>query len=489
MLRRFLNLQWKSMIRSSSFRTEIWFKILMVFGALYFIFVFGALGFGSYFLIEELDMGDPFRVVNRFMIYYLGFDLVFRYMLQKMPVTNIKPLLYLPIKKNQVVRFSLFKTVVSFFNWSHAFFFIPFSVVLISKDYDLVGALTWHVGMMGLIYSNNLLNVLVNNRDWAFYTLATLFVGAGLGQYLGYFDITEYTKTFFDLLYDQPNWAALPWGVMIVLYLSAFYYFKSRMYLDGGLATKQKEAKTENLDWLNRFGYLGTFLKNDIKLIRRNKRSKTSVITSFFFLFYGLLFLTNSLDVYNNPVWKIFAGIFVTGGFLFTFGQYVPSWDSSYYPLMMSQNIKYKDYLNSKWYLIIIATLLSTILGTFYIYWGWEAYAAIVAGGVYNLGINSYLVLLGGAYVKTPIDLTSNKKAFGDKQAFNAKTLLLTIPKMFFPMLIYWGGSIVNPETGYLAVAAVGVLGFVFKNPAFRMIERIYKKEKYKTLLAYKENA
>ncbi|PQJ16226.1 DUF5687 family protein [Aureicoccus marinus] len=489
MLKRFLSLQWKSMIRSSSFRTEIWFKILMVFGALYFIAVFLSLGFGSYFIIEKLDMGDPFRVVNRFMIYYLGFDMVFRYMLQKMPVTNIKPLLYLPVKKNQVVRFSLFKTVVSFFNWSHAFFFIPFTIILITKDYDLVGALAWHLGMMGLIYSNNMLNVLVNNRDWAFYIMASLFAGAALVQYYQIFDITVYTQTFFDLLYDQPVWAAVPWAVLIILYLSSFYYFKSRMYLDGGLAVKQKEAKTENLDWLNRYGYLGTFLKNDIKLIRRNKRSKTSVITSFFFLFYGLLFFTGAVEMYDNAFWKIFAGIFVTGGFLFTFGQYVPSWDSSYYPLMMSQNIKYRDYLNSKWYLIIIATLISTVLSTFYIYFGWEAYAAVLAGAMYNLGINSYLVLLGGAYVKSPIDLTSNKKAFGDKQAFNAKTMLLTIPKMFLPMLIYWGGSMINEPAGYLAVAAVGVLGFVFKNPTFRLIERIYKKEKYKTLLAYKENA
>ena len=490
MLRRFIDLQWKSMIRSASFRTEIWFKILMVFGALYFIAVFLALGFGSYFMIKELDMGDPLRVVNRFLIYYVAIDLVFRYMMQKMPVTNIKPLLYLPILKNRIVRFSLFKTIVSFFNWSHAFFFIPFSILLIVKGgYHWSGVVAWHLGMIGLIYSNNFINVLVNNRNWAFYLMASVFLGAGLVQYYDIFDITEYTKPFFDLMHDKPYWAIAPWALLFILYLSAFYYFKSRMYLDGGLAIKQKEAKTENLDWLNRFGYLGTFLKNDIKLIRRNKRSKTSVIASFLFLFYGLLFFTGAVEMYDNPFWKIFAGIFVTGGFLFTFGQYVPSWDSSYYPLMMSQNIKYRDYLNSKWYLIIIATVLSTLLSTFYIYFGWEAYAAVIVGGIYNLGVNSYLVLWGGAYVKTPIDLTSNKKAFGDKQAFNAKTLLLTIPKLFLPMLIYAAGSIIDPQTGYLAVAVVGILGFVFKNPAFKMIERIYKKEKYKTLLAYKENA
>ncbi len=66
----------------------------------------------------------------------------------------------------------------------------------------------------------------------------------------------------------------------------------------------------------------------------------------------------------------IFAGIFVSGGFLFTFGQFVPSWDSSYYQLMMTQNIPYKGYLSSKWWLIVIATFVSTIIGlVLFVFW------------------------------------------------------------------------------------------------------------------------
>src|SRR5690606_9940609 len=213
-----------------------------------------------------------------------------------------------------------------------------------------------------------------------------------------------------------------------------------------------------------------------------------AVIMGFFFIFYGLLFFTGGIEAYDNPFWKVFAGIFVTGGFLFSFGQYVPSWDSSYYPLMMSQNIRYREYLSSKWYLIIIATVISTVLASFYLYFGWEAYAAVLVGAIYNVGVNSYLVLWAGAYVKTPIELTSNKKAFGDKQAFNAKTLLLTLPKIVLPVIIYAIGHFLSgPLAGYLLVAATGLLGFVFKGKAFTMIEKIYKKEKYKTLLAYKQ--
>lgn len=484
----FIGLQWKSFFRSASFKTEIWFKILMALGALYFILVFLSLGFGSYFIIEEAGLGDPLRVINRFMIYYLAFDLVFRYMLQKMPVTNIKPLLYLPFKKSQVVNYSLGKTVVSFFNLSHAFFFVPFSVVLLTKVYPLAQVVGWHLAMMALFYCNNFINIMVNNKDGVFYVLAALFIVAGASQYYQWFDITVYTQPIFDFFYDMPWTALIPWVALALLYVAAFTYFKKHMYLDGGLAQKQTEAKTENLEWLDRFGNLGTFLKNDIKLIKRNKRSRTAVITGFFFIFYGLLFFTSAIEVYDNAYWKIFAGIFVTGGFLFSFGQYVPSWDSSYYPLMMSQNIKYREYLTSKWYLVIIATVISTILASFYLYFGWEAYAAVLVGAIYNVGINSYLVLWGGAYVKTPIELTSNKKAFGDKQAFNAKTLLLTLPKLALPIAIYaLGHLLIGPVAGYLFVAAFGLLGFVFKERVFRMIEGIYKKEKYKTLLAYKQ--
>ncbi|MBT8178865.1 MAG: hypothetical protein HKP23_02885 [Flavobacteriaceae bacterium] len=488
MFKHFINLQWKSFFRSASFKTNIGFKILMIFGALYFILVFLAMGLGAFYIIDKSGLGDPLQVVNGIMIYYLVVDLYIRYALQKMPIMNIRPLLYLPFRKGQVVQYSLGKTLFSFFNLAHAFFFVPFSIILLIEGYDPAGVVGWHLGIFALIFTNNFLNIIMNNKDSVFYPVIVVLVGLGVLQYYGWFDITLYTVHLFDALYNQPIYALLPWGLLIFMIYAAFHYFKKHMYLDGGLATKQSVAKTEDYAWLSRFGNLGIFLQNDIKLIKRNKRSRTTVIVSVLFLFYGLLFFTGSLEVYENPVWQIFAGIFVSGGFLFTFGQYVPSWDSSYYPLMMSQNIQYKEYLNSKWYLVIIATLLSTLVSAFYLYFGWEAYLAILVGAIYNMGVNSYLVLWGGAYIKTPIDLTSNKNAFGDKQAFNTKTLLLTVPKLLLPLVVYaLGHYLVNPTVGYAMVALSGIIGFAFKDAVFRKIEKIYKKEKYKTLLAYKQ--
>ena len=380
--------------------------------------------------------------------------------------------------------------MLSFFNIVHLFFFIPFTIVLLVNDYDLLSIILWFVSMMSLVYTNNFLNILLNNKDYLFIIFIAVLFTLGIAQYYDYFDVTTYAVVFFQNLFETPYLFLLPFLGCIGLCSITFKFFKNNLYLDTGLATKHAVAKTEQFIWLDQFGTLGTFLKNDIRLIKRNKRSKTTVVMSVLFLFYGLLFFSGGIEAYNSPMWHVFAGIFVTGGFLFTFGQFVPSWDSAYYQLMMTQNISYKEYLSSKWWLMVIATCISTILASMYIYFGFDIYLIIVAGAIYNIGVNSHLVLLGGAYVKTPVDLNSGKGAFGDKKAFNIKTMLITLPKLLLPMILYaLGYYLISPMAGVIFVVVAGIIGFAFRNKVFSLIEKIYKKEKYETVAAYKQKS
>ena len=435
MVKQFLKLEWKAFIRSSSFSTNIVLKIFMILGALYFMSMFLLLGFGSYHILEKAGQ-NPFDTINSFALYYLLVDLVIRFFFQKMPTLSIRPFLNQNVRKNNIVRFVLNKTMLSFFNFIHWFFFIPFTITLVMKGYAGT-AWIWCISMLLFVYINNFLAILIDKKDAVFYTIVGVFAIFGVLQYYSIFDISLYSNPFFASFYNHSFWALIPIAILALLYYLNFKFFKSNLYLDAGLSIEQNLATTENLTFLDQFGKLGTFLKNDIRLLKRNKRAKTTLLMSVMFLFYGLLFFTNSIEAYNAPVWKIFAGIFVSGGFLFNFGQFVPSWDSSYYPLMMTQNITYKDYLSSKWWLMVIATTVSTLLASLYLFFGIETYLAILTGAIFNIGVNSHLVLLGGAYIKTPIDLTSNKNAFGDKKAFNVKTLLISLPKLLLPMLVY----------------------------------------------------
>lgn len=486
MLQRFLYLQWKSFTRGAGFATGLAQKILLGFAWIYFAAIFASLAFVAFWGVQEELGEDPLPIVSGYLLYAFAFWIVLRYFLQKMPIVHIQPLLLLPISKKRIVRFGLLKTVFSFYNISNLFFFVPFGIILIQQDYNLLGVIGWWIAIGSIILTTNFLNIMLNSVDRILIQVAVLLLGLFALQYFEIFDLTAWTAPIFMAAYHQPFFCIIPLVLLGLTYQWSFTHFKNKLMLDGG--TIQPKAETHrgaDLDWLDRFGRMAIFLRNDIRLIIRNKRARMAVWMGVGFLFYGLIFMS---DIYKGSAMTVFVGIFVSGGFLFGFGQYVPSWDSSYYPLMMSQNIAYKEYLTSKWWLVVVGTLAGMILSSFYVFFGWEMYLAILAGGVYNLGINAYLVLLSGAYTRVPIDLTANNKAFGDKRSFNLKTILLSIPKIIVPMFVYYVGVLIHSKSfGLILVALVGILGFAFRNLVFGWIEKIYQEEKHKTLQAYKQ--
>jgi hypothetical protein len=66
--------------------------------------------------------------------------------------------------------------------------------------------------------------------------------------------------------------------------------------------------------------------------------------------------------------------------------------------------------------------------------------------------------------------------------------MLLTLPKLLLPLLLYWIGIHFGDKTlGLALVAGAGALGFIFRNKVFSIIEKRYKIEKYSTISAYKQ--
>jgi hypothetical protein len=161
------------------------------------------------------------------------------------------------------------------------------------------------------------------------------------------------SESAFFSLYEKPYFALILIALFAGLWALCFRYLRKEFYLDQGLKPKKLSEKLKIL-LLNKYGAIGTFINNDIKMLRRNKVTKNILLGSFMFLFYGLLMFTSPL--YKTPAIIMAMGLFVTGGFQFLFGQRVPAFDSSYYPLMMTLNVPYKEYLKAKWWLMNIVT-------------------------------------------------------------------------------------------------------------------------------------
>ena len=227
MFKKFLYLEWKAFVRSASFGTNLALKIILGIVAFMYAIIFLFAGVVLFYGLKDANL-DPLLEVNKYLIYYLIFDLLFRLFLQKIPVLNIRPLLTLPIKKATIVNFSLGKTMLSFFNLVHAFFFVPFSIVLLVEGYNPLNVILWHVAIMSLIYVNNFLNILLNNKDSLFVIFMVIFGALGVLHYYDYFNITDYTVGFFQGLITTNYLFLIPVILVVALYAITFNFFKKK---------------------------------------------------------------------------------------------------------------------------------------------------------------------------------------------------------------------------------------------------------------------
>ena len=484
---RLLQLELKNFIRNPQFGANLFFKIMSLFALANFAVIFVGAAFFIFFIAQNKLHVDPLVLVSKYLVYYLVFDLAVRYFMQQLPTQNIKPFLTQNISKKKLVNYTLLKVITNFFNWGNLLFLIPFAGLMLFNHYNVLGVLMWFLGVFAMFYINNFINILINGKDNWLYGTVVFFVVLWILDKYEIIELSKLSELVFYSFYNVIGVFVIPILIALFLVYYTYQYILKNFYLDKGLELKKAEGKTENIEFLNKYGVLGAFLNNDIRLIKRSKAAQSAVIGSVMFLFYGLLIY--STKTYETDFMKMFLGIFVTGGFLFIFGQRVPAWDSSYYPLMMTQKVPYRQYLEAKWWLVNLATILCMILAIGYAFISWDLYFTFLAAGVYNLGINSHLTLLSGAYNKNPVDLNTRAKSMGEKNQFNAKNLLLTIPKLLFPMAIF---AVMKYFFGMFAamftIAVVGAIGFAFRAKIFDFIVKIYIKEKYSAIASFKKN-
>ncbi len=485
MFLQFLRLEIKSFFRGSSLGINLAMKIFRFIGILYFMVCLVGGAFGAFFYIQEEMHRDPLQVVSRFLLAAWAVDLIAKYIWQEMPTQNIKPFLTLNISKKTLVNYLLAKTFLSFFSWLNSLFFITFCIIALFNGHTVAGVLGWFIGVSLLFYLNNFINILFNGKETIVVAVGCVFaLVAGLAYYQ-VVPVLDYSGRLFYNFYERPYFAVVSLMLFAGLWKICFSHIRNVFYLDQGLEMKKEVGKTENIAFLNKYGAIGTFINNDIKMMKRNKVTKGIIWGSFLFLFYGMLMFTS--PIYKTPAMTMFMGLFVTGGFQFLFGQRVPAFDSSYYPLMMTLNVPYKEYLKAKWWLMNIVTAASVVLALCYAYFGWEMYLTFLAAGIYNIGVNSQFTLWSGAYNKMQIDLNSKEKRFGQKNSFNLKALLLLIPKMFLPMAVFALVQHFSGITaGVISIAIMGLAGFLIREKIFDIIVKTYKVEKYSTLEAFK---
>jgi hypothetical protein len=458
----------------------------MLFFGIYMMLSLILAGSGLFFLLQKIfPETDPLRKLSEFMPYWLLTELFIRYFMQKLPVMEVKPLLALPIKKSIITHYILGRSGLSFYNFMGPFLFVPFAIVLLVQGYPLLNVSFWLLSVVFLVLMVNYINFIINKSDKAFIILAILLIALYTLEYFTILPITGYTGKIFYAFYEYQLLFTIPLFLCFLAYLFNYKFLRKRIFLDASLGKKTKKAVTSDLAWTKHFGGIAPFLQLDLRMIWRNKRTKTQVFISLAMILYGLVFYTMD-DFALTSSMMVFAGIFITGIFLANFGQFVPAWDSAYYSMLMSQNIPLRKYLESKAGLISFSVVIMFLLSIPYVYFGWQALAINFSAALYNLGVNIPVILLFGSLNKKRIDL--DKSAFSNMQGTGAAQFLVIIPLLGLPVVIFaLLKFLVSFEVGLIAIAALGLLGFVLRKRFLDGITELYRKRKYGMIAGFKE--
>lgn len=490
MFKHFVSLQWKAFFRSASLGKSLGLKILMAFVAVYFSVIFLSLGIGLYPLLKKLFPEEqPMDLVNQMILIWFATELVIRFMLQTLPVISIKPLLTFPIRKIKVVNYVLVKSLFSFFNFLPLLVIIPFGIISWYKGgVPILPVLGWMISVYALDLCVNYGNFLLkkkfadNLKDLLPYLILVLAL-AGI-QYFEVYNVTEGFGKLMDSFLIYPYLTIIPLGLLAGLFKWNQKILLKRFYLDDSLKGKVEQANTRDFSWVRRFGDIAPFLQLDLKLIWRNKRPKTTIFISLIIMGYGMIFYPH--ETYQSiPAIYVFIGIFMTGIFMINFGQFIPAWDSSYYSMIMAQNIPMKKYLTSKAGLMTFSVIILTILTTPYVYFGWKILIMNLVCAIYNIGINVPVLLFAGSFNRKRVDL--EKSPFMNYQGTGATQWIISLPLMLVPILIFWVmNHFFSFELAVFVLAALGLIGIGIRNYLMEGIEQAYKRSKYAMISGFK---
>ncbi len=419
----------------------------------------------SFFLDKIFHEIYPYQTAlesfNRFILYYFLLDLIMRFQFQELPTLAIKPYLNLPVRRNVIVNYLCLSSLLSTFNFSSALISLPFLTKVVLSQYGGITFMAYVIVLAGLTVFNHFfiiwLKRKVNLNGWYLLSFLVLLVILFLlDNKFHIISITSFSGNLFRHLIVYPWFCLLTPLLGIGMFVINYLFLRSNLYLEELVPDKQVRDISANIPFLNRFGVAGELAAAELKLMFRNKRTKATLRICLMMLLYGLLFYTNPAH-YANFGWKIFASMFMTGIFIINYGQFMYAWQSSHFDGLLVLKINARDFLSSKFLLFTIFSSAAFILTIPYVYFGWDILLVQFCMYLWNLGINTFIILWFANRNHKRIDLS--KSASFNWEGVGATQFLISFPLLLSPFIIYLPIALAGYKL--MGIVTIGVLGVV----------------------------
>lgn len=478
----FIHLQFRSKIRSVSLSRDLIAGLfLLIVGLLILSYVI-LISVSLPFIIRSFfEVDDAIGFLNSYILFFFATEFLYRFFIQKLPVAELQHYLHLPIPRWKIVHFLLQRSFISFLNLIAILLLVPFTIIEVAGSFGTMSAISWLGAIVLISWTIHWITLVfkrgIGDRVAGYLVLLAIYLLSFGAQYYGWYNIGEWVKPFFDLAITSP----LPIGISLILFAGSYYgayqYYRKRAYAEDIEEKSSNFVENSQIDFLSRFGTAGAFADMEWKLIIRHKKSRSYLYISVLFLLYALIFYP-TFDLAESPFdlhFSLFVGLFITGSFLYNYGQFNLSWNSANFDYFLVQKNGIESIILGKSILFIAISLICYLVSLPYVYFGWEILFIHTAAFIFNVGVGIPLLTFISFWKPKPMDI--NKNAMFNYEGLGAAQFLMVLPMIAIPYIIYLPFALtMGYEMGLAVLAVIGLIGIIFFRQIIRfLINQLYK--------------
>ena len=206
---------------------------------------------------------------------------------------------------------------------------------------------------------------------------------------------------------------------------------------------------------------------------------------------------SDTIVVLADPNWKtprrpiffdiflIYMGLLFTGILMLTYGQFMISWESNYFELLITSEVDFRKYFTAKFILLIACGCIFYLLSIPSAFISLTIFKVNSVSFLYNIGVNSFVLLFIVSYTRKRMDLNASMFATQGKGASHYLTI---VPTIIIPIFLYLPFALSGyAEAGFIFLTGMGVLGLLFHKQLLEFSIRQFYNQKYNIAAGFRQ--
>ncbi|MCC5918480.1 MAG: hypothetical protein JJU02_14255 [Cryomorphaceae bacterium] len=468
-------------IRRRFKRGEWGLKLLLGFLIMYFGVAFFLLGWLVLPELAKQNITDSVSAIDlsaRFIIFYVVSDILMRFFFQPASSVELRHYVLLPISYRKLIHYMMGRSMFNFFNLLALLIILPFAYKLILPNHGALTTSFWLFGFLSILVGNTLISAYFKRLFAGNFRAAILMIVVVIGifavELIEGVSSLHISEKVFGFVFSGPL------AIALLAFPVLGYLLQHRFLMQHRYAEQWQESGEDQRFWnlleFSAKGKVSALVANEWNLMIRHKRTRTLLLFSSIFLFYGMIFYNRTTG--EGSAMEIFVGIFITGFAAFNYGQFLGAWEGRYFDGIFSRNIFIEDFYRAKFRLLAGLMGFSYLLSLVYGFMEIRLIYLHTACFAFNLGLNSFLLLFFSTYQRKPLDLSAGS-AF-NYQGTSALQFLILIPLIILPIFIYIAVKMFfGMYAGYLAVGLVGLLSLALSRLWIKGVSDNFREKKY----------